>query len=59
VMSSKQMKPERWRRIETLYHAKLLREMDRDRRIDVCFRSRRETIVSRKLSSLSINCASP
>jgi len=30
VMSSKQMKPERWRRIETLYHATLLREMDRD-----------------------------
>src|SRR5262245_59965044 len=30
VMSSKQMKPERWRGIEALYHAPLLREMNRD-----------------------------
>jgi hypothetical protein len=29
-MSSKKMKPERWRRIEALYHATLLREMKRD-----------------------------
>jgi hypothetical protein len=29
-MSSKQMKPERWGRIEAIYHATLLREMNRD-----------------------------
>jgi hypothetical protein len=29
-MSSKQMKPERWRLVEELYHATLLREMKRN-----------------------------